>query len=1247
MEERFDDRSYEDNSVDKKKEENFVDDLESKQSCAAEENLKNEIAPSCAEEGNSTGEEKRYDDDTEESSNGDSMEESSNDEENPDDDTESSCAEEGNFDNENGASCAKEDNFDNENDPEPSCSEEEGSNDDENDNKIEHSLAEDEDESSDENNKSSSSAKEGSSYVDESSSSAEDNSSYDKDKSSSSAEDDSLDDDDESSSSSEEDSSDDNDQPRQNRPAQVEAKDATDNASQANELGARITQLTGGSSKFQGIDEKTTQELVKRVTAVIRADPTSKQKKLSPDEFQEKVQSVCQEWLPKTPTITLFIRWATACKRNFNADSISCLHTVAYQCNQDPLTFLDSLKSYRLVLLTKKVKARPYRFQFHFARCGSTVQTSYDAAEVKKALGGLKVSLACLQQQIKHPGNLAQAGKKRKRDGTSKDGGKWRISEHIEYEGKSLLRCHLLTTFEARVWLEVKHRFLAFHVVNTIFRVAVGQGSVEESECLKYSYHTLSAARERSHFLEGLSSLCTLYRDLNEIRSHREELKKLWEDRESNPQGLYNHANTGMTRVGEPQVGVIEELFATIRETHSARYFHPCNKKSKRQEDVVLAKWWTCIRAQVFKWWLNIERNSKMKEELTLPQYKTNTGHQSSRAELLDTPESDPEPDSTSEREDQSYTPRPDPNRLGTEEIANLLVLNDNQDPTPPGHDTAHTDPNPTNSPLTDPNPTVTVAPHKDPNPTDEPMLTPKDGAIRGDHSIREQNLTADIPEDNPKSIPQGHETPLANPNPMDERTATSIFESLCADETKMSLLHLVNQAFLDERVRSFLKVATCDMVYHLHLAAPLEFYLATHLNQWYHQREVGNPQLPFTVDHNLTACHIGSHAEHYIDTRDALYVVRFGSPIFQENRQYFEINISKLFEGIILHGEPDFSRSHGGYRVHIAIAGQAWDANGAPLPVGFCFGDKCCTVEDGVYLRYLVGRLVLFGWHCAESTQRYANRPSLACNDACTKFAKKLRNFLKISDDRVDIESVTLAITLIYPIRQSGVLHKDKMNCLLYAYCKTSTISIPVADEDGNIYLLQIILNYRKVVTNHLMPYWKSLVHVAGHMKMYLAQIEQSYIQLFNGRGLYAELPTPTDRTYFYLDKDLPFQEGNIGTKTHPQTMPLLLLPIGCSRVFSFSMAIDAIFKLRRFLTKRQVFEMAFIGSLLNTPVRFYYVVQEMTSEAREGKMVFDEYPMYQWLERTIDKFGNWQGGCHQRWSPSSIDDLAKLFGG
>jgi hypothetical protein len=340
---------------------------------------------------------------------------------------------------------------------------------------------------------------------------------------------------------------------------------------------------------------------------------------------------------------------------------------------------------------------------------------------------------------------------------------------------------------------------------------------------------------------------------------------------------------------------------------------------------------------------------------------------------------------------------------------------------------------------------------------------------------------------------------------------------SLVQDSSKLESLRIATRQEIDDCLHSELVVKTEFGRYCLSLA-PVEVYLASSLRKYYHQRTILRPPVPPPNANEVNIC-IGSGVTEFIDRNaDILHVARPDSSVFHENKHLFQVNFSSLVECIILHGQPDFDRSPSSFRVNIGCGGLDWSPAGCPSElVGLTsFGEKCKNAEERKSLLLQVGRLSSFVWGCMQSFQRHARQPELATNECRKSYSRALKMALFIEDLEMEAESITLALMCVYPDSPANHEHLDTMNCLLYSYSKTGCLDVTLVDSSGQMYLLQVILNSRKVITHHKLPYYRAVASISSHIKSYLSIIQESYHQTFERQEMLSEMPTPFDKTGF-----------------------------------------------------------------------------------------------------------------------------------
>ena len=203
--------------------------------------------------------------------------------------------------------------------------------------------------------------------------------------------------------------------------------------------------------------------------------------------MKQEEEVLKKEWAPKFPTISLFVRWAKKSTTNYNSDSLSLLRTIAEQAEMQPIEFLDSVRTYRVSL---GGESDMYGVKFAFAKktvSGSKTLQPYND-KIETVIQGLKYTCQLLEDAIHQSSTstMAKIGRNVSKKAESEQFftlGDEEDSILLEQEGTSskskkfkaapMLCCHLINTFDIRLWSEVEHRFLAYHVTYFVFSNAL------------------------------------------------------------------------------------------------------------------------------------------------------------------------------------------------------------------------------------------------------------------------------------------------------------------------------------------------------------------------------------------------------------------------------------------------------------------------------------------------------------------------------------------------------------------------------------------------------------------------------------------------------------------------------------------------------------------------------------------------------------------------------------------------------
>ena len=167
----------------------------------------------------------------------------------------------------------------------------------------------------------------------------------------------------------------------------------------------------------------------------------------------------------------------------------------------------------------------------------------------------------------------------------------------------------------------------------------------------------------------------------------------------------------------------------------------------------------------------------------------------------------------------------------------------------------------------------------------------------------------------------------------------------------------------------------------------------------------------------------------------------------------------------------------------------------------------------------------------------------------------------------------------------------------------------------------------------------------MTGSAKRYLHRWQQNINKIYAGTT--SKVPTPFDRSHFFLDDCLPYETFVIHEDI---TVEYLLTEIGVSRVMSFSIYIHHLMKLKTTLQPNQRLELCFVCSFLSNPFWFDHVMGILIECHFDDDQEFEfgVHPFYDWARYTPQIFGNWQGGPYNRWSPcGGARSIPEVFGG
>ena len=368
----------------------------------------------------------------------------------------------------------------------------------------------------------------------------------------------------------------------------------------------------------------------------------------------------------------------------------------------------------------------------------------------------------------------------------------------------------------------------------------------------------------------------------------------------------------------------------------------------------------------------------------------------------------------------------------------------------------------------------------------------------------------------------------------------------------------LCPMSYLKRRVRTALVVLHKERVYQL-WSSNFEVYSAGMLRLNLHSRIT---RAPTNLNDLETATFvIPENDPFHVDENDVLHVYRNGSPQMNRHVMNLQCNIALMARVIMEYGVVDTNRkSSVGRIINFGVAAEYGETTSIQVK-GQHFFQEIPSKEKAEFFHSIlsIGQLI---WKCASAMQVAASKPPLATdNNRDSKFASVLRKYMI---DQVGAsahftepwEWYTLSIMLLFPCFGSCREHDDKKNCLLYAYSKTGCANFIIKDKKGNIYLLQILVNFRTSIESLFMPYHNHVSSIISNIKSYLHKLKQEYQHQIGDKykgklRRMGFLENASNQEDFFLDEYMPYQIIDIGQLFW---LDLLKLPIGVDRSMSLS---------------------------------------------------------------------------------------------
>ena len=396
-----------------------------------------------------------------------------------------------------------------------------------------------------------------------------------------------------------------------------------------------------------------------------------------------------------------------------------------------------------------------------------------------------------------------------------------------------------------------------------------------------------------------------------------------------------------------------------------------------------------------------------------------------------------------------------------------------------------------------------------------------------------------------------------------------------------------------------------------------------------------------------------------FIDRNNVLHVARAGSEMFNSVSERKPIDIKILARMLMKHGDPDKGRKEGNGRIaEIGIKNE----HGSKTICGHNFIEKIESPEDRKHVLVTICAIAQTVWESMKRMNSSAGMPSLCDSKYRDYYPEQVRRYLThmFSDEdklpfafNIPFEWITLSIMLLHPFQNKCVDHFDSKNCLLYAYNRTGCMNFVLKDSEGNIYLVQVLLNFRAAIEKEEFPYADEVKACVASIQAYRDLASKNYKEMIMDKykGDTSErkmnfVYDSFDTKDFFLDDNISYSEFYLTVNGLPEDIPFPALKvfIPFSRPLSLSSFVSVMYSKKSFLSWDMALELCFMASFLNSPFNFYYIIGNMTKDDLEQN---DNHPLLFFLNQSSKLFGCF-GGAEPRYSPTGLapEDLLHLFG-
>ena len=448
-----------------------------------------------------------------------------------------------------------------------------------------------------------------------------------------------------------------------------------------------------------------------------------------------------------------------------------------------------------------------------------------------------------------------------------------------------------------------------------------------------------------------------------------------------------------------------------------------------------------------------------------------------------------------------------------------------------------------------------------------------------------------------------------------------------------------------------------------IHLA-PIEVTSAGCLAKYKHGRIVEPAKRGDDTSSFFSGCYgrqiIPDNWIYFFDPRDLVHVVRPGCHIF--DTYSCPGNIVDVLRMVYRHGAIEGERSDHQARINLGNAGLNRNTEDKSPAKYFGFDSLEQKLRDDPLLDAeemlaSIGGLAEFVFRCLQGIQKQVDKPALAPNRRRYEAFSKLlceRLFIDPRGSAFRAECITLVASNLHPSHHSCKHHYDRLNGRYYGYSKTGNLNVVIRDSEGWLHLLQVIINWRKVIEDHVMPYRAQVTACVNRANKYFDELQLNYDKIMNeplgsqeGSLGRSKRVTPGDLSGWKMGDHLNYEVVDLNRGGDKPIEMLVIRPmLGISRVHWASAVETQLVRCKEILGLDQRLELMFLFSLLNSTARFYYVMDYLLTCHGRGEFEFSTHPWYDYIYAAYFLFGNWQGGPFARYSCYGFEDITRMFG-